>query len=222
MAKSISVILVAGGSGKRMGSDLPKQFLPLNGKPILLHTLENFYSWNKQCELIVVLPKQEMQLWTEILEKHECRIKHKTVPGGKERFNSVANGLEIATSELVFIHDGVRPLVSHQTLNACLNNLETNVAVVPVLPMVDSVRFVKAGHNKALNRSELFRVHTPQCFHTVKLKQAFNVEYNNKFTDDASVAEDYGIAISLVESNEENIKITRPIDTVMAEYFLKQ
>lgn len=222
MAKSISVILVAGGSGKRMGSELPKQFLPLNGKPILLHTLENFFSWNEHCELIVVLPKLEMQLWSDLLKKHACQIEHKTVAGGKERFHSVANGLKEATKELVFIHDGVRPLVSHNTLNACLANLESNSAVVPVLPMVDSVRQISGESNKALNRSELFRVHTPQCFYTSKLKNAFAVTYKETFTDDASVAEDYGIPVSLVESNEENIKITRPIDIVMAEYFLKQ
>jgi 2-C-methyl-D-erythritol 4-phosphate cytidylyltransferase len=215
------VIIVAGGSGLRMQAAVPKQFLLLQGLPVLMHTINRFHQTLPSAQLIVVLPEDQISFWKQLLVEHHFSVPHQVVAGGETRFHSVKNGLAHLDAGIVGVHDGVRPLVSEQTILRCFSVAEKTGAVVPVMPVNDSTRIVLAdGSNQALERSALRSIQTPQCFEVEKLKRAFEQEYRNDFTDDASVMEAAGFRIELVDGNEENIKITRPSDLILAENFL--
>ena len=214
-------IIVAGGSGKRMGKQIPKQFIEVAGKPILMHTIERFAEADAGIQLVLVLPHNQHDYWNELIKKYNFTIQHKLAKGGAERFNSVLNGLQhIPSNAIVAIHDGVRPLVSVDTIHNCFNSAIENGAVIPVIPATESIRRVEDSKNIAVNRSNYFMVQTPQVFQSGILIKAYKQEYNSNFTDDASVVEKAGYSICLVEGNEENIKITRPMDLKIAEVLL--
>jgi 2-C-methyl-D-erythritol 4-phosphate cytidylyltransferase len=215
-------IITAGGIGKRMGSAIPKQFLELKGLPILMHTLRNFHAFDSSAQLLLTLPKDWLDTWSELCHTHSFKVPHELITGGIERFDSIKNALSLATGNYIWIHDGVRPLVSHETLNRCKMGLTNHSAIVPVLPLKESLRWHKGEENKAVTRSEYVLVQTPQCFHQTIIQNAYQQEYSSQFTDDASVVENTNVPIHLVEGNEENIKITSPMDLKIASLFLTQ
>jgi 2-C-methyl-D-erythritol 4-phosphate cytidylyltransferase len=218
-----SVIIVAGGSGKRMGADVPKQFLLLRYKPVLMHTIERFFTYNNQINIVLVLPKEQIDTWKNLCAAYHFSVPHQIAEGGAERFNSVKNGLDkILQSGIVAVHDGVRPLVSIDTINRCFNKAEETGAAIPVIPVVDSLRKVDGETSIAVNRADYVCVQTPQCFNIDILKKAYQQGFTMAFTDDASVVEKSGNNVSLVEGNIENIKITTPQDLILAEQLLSQ
>ncbi|MEY5001637.1 MAG: hypothetical protein RLZZ211_1673 [Bacteroidota bacterium] len=210
-----SIIITAGGIGKRMGSELPKQFLLLGGKPVLMHTLQRFFEFDPEAQIIVTLPKDWVNHWKQLLTDYQIRIPHELVDGGAERFDSIQNALGICTGAQIAIHDGVRPLVSTSTIARCFAGLKNAKAVVPVLHLKDSLRSGKLEKSESVDRSAYFLVHTPQCFDAQILRAAYAKGYQARFTDDASVVEAIGIEPLLVLSNEENLKITSPTDLKM-------
>jgi 2-C-methyl-D-erythritol 4-phosphate cytidylyltransferase len=214
-----AVIFVAGGTGTRMGSPLPKQFLTLNNTPILIHTLRNFYSFNRNFEMVVVMHHDYISFWKDLCLQFEDVPEHTVVAGGEERFHSVKNGIEAVSSDVkhIAIHDAVRPLVSHETLTRCFNALNEHNAVVPAIPINDSIREVHGVLNKSVDRSLYKRIQTPQCFESTMLKEAYSKPFSPLFTDDASVVEANDHSVFLVEGNLENIKITSPIDLIVGE-----
>jgi 2-C-methyl-D-erythritol 4-phosphate cytidylyltransferase len=217
-----TVIIVAGGKGERMNSATPKQFLEIKSKPVLMHTMTNFYTWNKLIRLIVVLPETQLLNWELLCKKHAFNIPHQIVKGGVTRFESVKNGLSASDNEgIIAVHDGVRPLVSHQTISRCFTEAEKTGAVIPVMDAVESIRqILPDGSSLAVNRNEFKLVQTPQVFSAEILHRAYQQEYSSFFTDDASVVEAIGVKISLVEGNRENIKITSPEDLILAKTLL--
>jgi 2-C-methyl-D-erythritol 4-phosphate cytidylyltransferase len=216
------VIIVAGGSGQRMQTAVPKQFLLLNGLPVLMHTLQRFHSALPEAQLILVLPESHFPYWEALVKEFGFSVPHLCVAGGETRFHSVKNGLAKVDAGLVAVHDGVRPLVSETSIHRCFAAAQENGAAVPVMAVNESTRMLKSdGSNVALERASLRTVQTPQCFDVRLLKSAFEQDYRSDFTDDASVMEAAGHRIALVEGNEENIKITRPSDLLLAEIFLK-
>jgi len=218
------VVIVAGGKSVRMGGDIPKQFIEIKGKPVLMHTIEKFYNYDKLISIVIVLPHLQIAYWEELCRKYNFGIRHRVVEGGHERFFSVRNGLEAITDDnsLVAIHDGVRPLVSEETIARCFEVAETSQCAVPAVPAVDSIRIVTAGEgNKAVDRSLVRLVQTPQTFNTTLLKKAFYQQWEARFTDDASVFESDGNVVTLVEGNVENIKITSPADLIIAENLMR-
>lgn len=213
-----AVVIVAGGSGTRMRSDIPKQFLLLRGKPILMHTIERFYNYCNDIRIVVVLPKDEIERWKLLCSEYHFTIQHNVTQGGETRYHSVKNGLALVDNDsIVGIHDGVRPLVSTFVIERCYNEAATGKAVIPVIPAVDSLRMVTATGNAAIDRSAIRLVQTPQVFPSNMLMDAYKQEYTPTFTDDASVVESCGLAITLVDGNIENIKITNPIDLTIAD-----
>jgi|SRR3989339_563119 2-C-methyl-D-erythritol 4-phosphate cytidylyltransferase len=214
-------IIVAGGSGKRMGTELPKQFIEIHGKPILMHTLERFFEFDNLMKLIIVLPESQHFYWSGLIKKHQCTIPHQLTVGGVERFHSVKNGLQLVDgSGLVAIHDGVRPLVSLETIQHCFEAAALYASAIPVVPVTESVRWDDKTSNHAIDRGKLFLVQTPQVFSIKLLKEAYQQPFDATYTDDAGVAEKLGTEIHLVEGNPENIKITRPMDLLVAEALL--
>ncbi len=210
-------LIVAGGSGSRMKGAVPKQFLELNGLPVLMHTFNVFVNYDPHIEFILVLPENQVGYWEELCEKYRFQLKYKLAPGGQTRFHSVKNGLGLIKGEgVVFIHDGVRPLVSLRTIKNCFAKTVEKGNALPVVPVAGSIRFVEGESNNALDRSKHFLVQTPQTFQTKLIKNAFRQPYSELFTDDASVLENFGHTIYLVEGNRENIKITFPEDILMA------
>jgi len=216
------VIIVAGGSGSRMGSEIPKQFLELCGKPVLMHTIQVFHDFDPESKIILVLPEDQQPFWKGLCLKHSFSLVHQVVSGGKARFNSVQNGLsQIDGKGIVFIHDGVRPLVSRETLGRCLESALKNGNAIPVLPVTESLRKLEGEQNISVDRSQYFSVQTPQTFRSEQILDAFQQDFDPAFTDDASVAEKAGYSIFMIEGNRENIKITTPIDLILAEALLK-
>jgi 2-C-methyl-D-erythritol 4-phosphate cytidylyltransferase len=216
------VIIVAGGSGSRMGSDIPKQFLELNEKPVLMHTMQVFYDYDASCHIILVLPPAQQGFWSDLCLSYHFSVPHQVVSGGETRFHSVRNGLEMINEDgIVFIHDGVRPLVSHQTIERCNQMAQKNGNAIPVLPVNDSLRKRKANGTVSVDRSLYYSVQTPQTFVSEQIKAAFKLDYDPAFTDDASVVEKAGFTVHLVEGNPENIKITTPTDFIIADAFMK-
>jgi len=216
-----SAIIVAGGSGSRMKSDRPKQFLELLGKPVLMYTLEAFNRFDSSMELIVVLPAEQIPFWEQLCLNHNFVLRHRVVSGGETRFQSVRNGLSaLSDCDLVAIHDGVRPLVSQTTINDCFTVAEKKGAAIPVLSVVESLREGTMEESVPVDRSRYFSVQTPQVFQSSMVLKAYEQAYNPLFTDDASVAESAGFRVHLVEGNRENIKITHPVDLRIAEFFL--
>lgn len=215
-------IIVAGGSGERMKSDIPKQFIEIAGKPVLMHTIEKFRLYDNSIEIIVVLPEKLMGYWNGLREKYSFSIPHKTAGGGATRFHSVRNGLELITGAgLVAVHDGVRPLVSIDTIGRCFETAARLGNAIPVISPSDSLRMISGKGNKPLDRTGIKLVQTPQVFHTDLIKKAFLQDYRPEFTDDAMVLERTGECINLVEGNRENIKITAPEDLIIAESLME-
>lgn len=214
-------LIVAGGSGSRMNSDVPKQFIEVAGLPVMMHTIHTFLSFSSQIELIIVLPETFFGQWKTLCTKYNFDVKHTLVQGGETRFYSVKNGLaHIHEEGIVFIHDAVRPLVSLSTIEHCYSTALQKGNALPVIPVNDSIREVENNVNKSVNRARYFLVQTPQTFHTGLIKQAFQRCTDELINDDASVLEQTGENINLVEGNRENIKITTPTDLIVAEAFL--
>ena len=207
-----TVLIVAGGKGLRMGSDLPKQFLPIGGKPVLMHTIEAFHHFDRTMKIILVLPQEQQTYWQELCAKHSFVIEHTGVDGGETRFHSVKNGLACVNSGLVGVHDGVRPFVSPEVIKRCYELAAIKKAVIPVIDVVETVRHITETGSETVSRNDYKLVQTPQVFDAELLKQAYAQEYTPFFTDDASVVEAMGIPVCLVEGNRENIKITTPFD----------
>lgn len=207
-----TVLIVAGGKGLRMESDLPKQFLPIGGKPVLMYTIEAFHRFDRTMKIILALPKEQQTYWQELCAKHSFVIEHTVVDGGETRFHSVKNGLVCVDSGLVGVHDGVRPFVSPEVIKRCYELAAIKKAVVPVIDMVETVRHITATGSETVNRNDYKLVQTPQVFDAELLKQAYAQEYTPFFTDDASVVEAMGVSVCLAEGNRENIKITTPFD----------
>jgi 2-C-methyl-D-erythritol 4-phosphate cytidylyltransferase len=217
----IYVIIVAGGKGSRMMAAQPKQFLPLKGKSILQHSIEAFHKVDPTYKYIIVLPEEHIGYWQNHCEIKKISIAHKVVKGGSERFNSVKNALNnVPDDALVLIHDGVRPLVSKQTIKRVIEKASKEGNAVPVLPMIESVRKVSGKNSEGVDRSLLFTVQTPQGFSAELIKRAYQTPYDISFTDDASVVERMGVNIHTVEGNRENIKITDAFDLKLAEFYL--
>ena len=216
-----SCIIVAGGNGSRMGTELPKQFLRVSSIPVLMHTIRNFHDFDPSIQLIVVLPADEIDNWKELCRQHHFDIPHLLIAGGDTRFQSVKNGLSLVDdSELIAIHDGVRPLVSHETLNRCFTGAEETGTAIPVLPANESVREGTMNSSAPVDRSRYFLVQTPQVFKASLIQESYKQPWTPEFTDDASVAEHSGIRVHMVMGNRENIKITFPEDLRIAELFL--
>lgn len=214
------VIIVAGGKGLRMGGDVPKQFQLLGNQPVLMHTLQRFADDCKDLQIILVLPQEQIEYWSDLGEKYHFGVEHWIVAGGETRFHSVQSGLAQIPDDaegVVAVHDGVRPLVSREVIEKCFEEARRKKAVVPVVPVVESLRHVSDG---AVPRADYRLVQTPQTFDIQLLKQAYLQPFSKDFTDDASVVEAFGHPISMVEGNRENIKLTTPFDLRIAETLL--
>ena len=217
------IIIVAGGKGLRMGSDIPKQFLPIGGKPVLMRTLERFREYSANLQIILVLPEAQQAYWQELCEKYDFKVKYQLANGGQTRFHSVQNGLALVPDDaegVVGVHDGVRPFPSIEVIKNCYETARTAKAVIPVIPVVETVRHLEGDSSVTVPRGDYRLVQTPQTFDIQLLKAANRQPYNDGFTDDASVVESYGHAITLVEGNRENIKITTPYDLKIAEVLI--
>jgi 2-C-methyl-D-erythritol 4-phosphate cytidylyltransferase len=217
------VIIVAGGSGRRMDAEIPKQFLLLNGKPVLMHTCDTFYRFDPSLSFIIVLPAIHIATWETLCKTHSFTIPHHIVEGGPERFYSVRNALQAIHHDenLVAIHDGVRPLVSHETIQTAFDTAYKYGNATPVIPVIESVREQSSTENHIIDRSILQLIQTPQVFKCSLICKAYEQDYSSTFTDDASVLEKMGEKIVLTKGNPENIKITRPIDLIIAEALIK-
>lgn len=218
------IIIVAGGKGLRMGSDIPKQFLPIGGKPVLMRTLERFRAYSTALQIILVLPEAQQDYWRNLCEEYHFDVEHQIANGGQTRFHSVQNGLALVPDDadgVVGVHDGVRPFPSIEVIRNCYETARTAKAVIPVIPVVETVRqLIDNEQSKTVPRDNYRLVQTPQTFDIQLLKAANRQPYNDGFTDDASVVESYGHAITLVEGNRENIKITTPYDLKIAEVLI--
>jgi len=221
------VIIVAGGKGLRMGSDIPKQFLPIGGKPVLMRTIERFREYSKDLQVILVLPKAQQAYWQELCREYNFKVEYLLADGGETRFHSVQHGLALIPDDaegVVGVHDGVRPFPSIEVIRSCYETARTAKAVIPVIPIVETVReLTGTGPVSSITvpRDHYRLVQTPQTFDIQLLKAANRQPYNNSFTDDASVVESYGHQITLVEGNRENIKITTPYDLKIAEILIE-
>ena len=239
------IIIVAGGKGLRMGSDIPKQFLPIGGKPVLMRTLERFRAYSSDLRIILVLPEAQQDYWHKLCEEYHFDVEYQLANGGQTRFHSVQNGLALVPDDaegVVGVHDGVRPFPSIEVIRNCYETARTAKAVIPVIPVVETVRQIFSNGqqdlrtheqekscspvvrcqytSKTVPRDEYRLVQTPQTFDIQLLKAANKQPYNDGFTDDASVVESYGHDITLVEGNRENIKITTPYDLKIAEILI--
>lgn len=213
-------MIVAGGKGLRMGASIPKQFLPVNGLPILMLTIKRFREYDGALKIILVLPKEQHEYWNELCKNYHFTDAYAVVEGGETRFHSVRNGLAAIpddTQGVVGIHDGVRPFPSVEVIRACYETARTAKAVIPVVPVVETVRHIVAGgKTETVDRADYRLVQTPQTFDIQMLKQAYAQPYRDCFTDDASVVESAGHEVTLIEGNRENIKITTPFDLRIA------
>lgn len=220
------VIIVAGGKGLRMGGDMPKQFLPVAGRPVLMRTIERFRETDSALRIIVVLPREQQAYWRQLCEQYAFTVGHQVADGGDTRFQSSKNGLALIPDDeegLVAIHDGVRPFVSVETIGRCFDAAEDTYAAIPVLPVTDTLRYVDShGGGKNVQRADYRIVQTPQTFDIALAKRAFMQDYQEAFTDDASVIESLGCQVAMVEGNRENIKLTTPFDLVVGEALCKQ
>ena len=227
------VIIVAGGKGLRMGSDIPKQFLPVGGKPVLMRTLERFREYSPTLQIILVLPKAQQDYWRQLCQQYQFPLpveegvrggSYLLADGGETRFHSVQHGLALIPDDaegVVGVHDGVRPFPSIEVIRNCYEAARKHKAVIPVIPVVETVRHLQGEVSVTVPRNDYRLVQTPQCFDIQLLKAANRQPYNDGFTDDASVVEAFGFAITLVEGNRENIKITTPYDLKIAEMLVQ-
>lgn len=222
------IIIVAGGKGLRMGSDIPKQFLPVGGKPVLMRTIERFREYSADLQVILVLPKSQQDYWRQLCQQYQYPLPSQVegegsyllADGGETRFHSVQNGLALIPDDangVVGVHDGVRPFPSVEVIRRCYETARQTGAAVPVIPVVETLRHTVDNTSVTVPRSDYRLVQTPQTFDIQLLQAANRQPYNDGFTDDASVVESYGHAITLVEGNRENIKITTPYDLKIAE-----
>ena len=217
------MIIVAGGKGLRMGSDIPKQFLPIGGKPVLMRTIERFREYSPTLQIILVLPKAQQDYWQQLCKEYDFRVEYQLTDGGETRFHSVQHGLALIPDDaegVVGVHDGVRPFPSIDVIRNCYETARTAKAVIPVIPVVETVRHLKGKTSETVPRGDYRLVQTPQTFDIQLLKSANRQPYNDGFTDDASVVEAFGFDITLVEGNRENIKITTPYDMKIAEVLI--
>lgn len=217
-------LIVAGGSGSRMGSDTPKQFLPIGNAPILMHTIKRFFTSTEKVNIILVLPEEQIERWHQLCEKYSFSIPHVIVSGGNNRFQSVRNGLNSIgeTSGLVAIHDGVRPFISKRVIEESYSIAEKKGNAVAAVELKDSIRLIHGTENKSVDRTKYKIVQTPQTFQIQQIRDAFHKAEHMDFTDDASVVEAAGYTIELIEGSYDNIKITTPEDLAMAESILKK
>jgi 2-C-methyl-D-erythritol 4-phosphate cytidylyltransferase len=204
-----------------MGGSLPKQFLLLNDKPILMHTIERMHAYDPSAELIVTLPEDYLKDWDEMCDKYRFTIKHTIVSGGEERFDSIKNALEKASGEWIAVHDGVRPFVRREVLSALFEEVKKYRAVIPVIPVKETLRMVDGETNATVYRDHYRIVQTPQVFEAKLIKKAYEQKFTTTFTDDATVVESIGGRVHLVPGNDENIKITTPLDLSVAALILK-
>ena len=205
-----------------MGGDLPKQFLLINGLPVLMHTINRFADYDPAMKIVLVLPESQIVYWKDLCEKHYFLVNHLVIRGGDTRFHSVNNGINAVTAcNLIAIHDGVRPLVSHDTIKRCFTSAAEYGTAIPVLPANESLRKGKMNLSVSVDRSQYFQVQTPQVFNYSLIKNAYHQSWTPEFTDDASVVEKAGSIIQMVLGNRENIKITHPEDLVIAEALVK-
>jgi len=215
------VVIVAGGSGKRMGAEIPKQFLELAGRPVLMHTIERFKAFNESIEIITVLPENQLRHWIELQKKYTFTVPQTIVRGGSTRFHSVRNGLRFVNSPgLVAIHDGVRPFVSLDTIRRCFASAEQLGNAIPSISPVESLRLVTETGNQPVNRLHVKQIQTPQVFSAELIKKAYLQEYKPEYSDDATVLEGIGEKINLIDGNRENIKITNPEDLLISDALL--
>lgn len=216
-----AIIIVAGGKGTRMGASLPKQFIRLGSRPILMHTIERFFNYDRSMTIIVVLPKNQQEYWTQLCKDYNFDVPFIIADGGQTRFHSVCNGLSKVTNERwIGVHDGVRPFVSDEVITTCFKVVQSSRAVIPTIGIVETLRKVEEEKSSTLNRDDYRLVQTPQVFDVTLLKEAYQQEYNKKFTDDASVVEALGYDVTLIEGNRENIKVTTPFDLKIGEALL--
>lgn len=214
-------VIVAGGIGTRMGTDIPKQFLELAGKPVLMHTIERFLTFSNSIHIITVLPGEYLEFWDQLKKKYTFTLPHIIVRGGETRFISVRNGLEYVDDDaLVAVHDAVRPLVSIGTIKRCFETAGEYGNAIPVISPSDTLRIVNEENSKPVDRLLVKQIQTPQVFHSRLLKKAYCQSYLPEFTDDATVLEKTGEKIRLVDGNRENIKITNPEDLIIAQHLL--
>ncbi len=215
-------IIVAGGTGSRMNSTVPKQFLLLNGKPVLYYSINAFLRAYDDVQIILVLPEEYVAAGQEVIDAFFDYDRIQITVGGRTRFHSVQNGLQMVTEEgIVFVHDAVRCLVTVDLIHRCCDVATEKGSAIPVVECLNSVRLVSGEENEALDRNNVKLVQTPQTFHSKILLPAFNIDYKDKFTDEATVVEAYGLKLQLVEGEENNIKITRPVDLIVAEHLLE-
>ncbi len=214
-------VIVAGGKGLRMGGDVPKQFLPIGGKPVLMRTVDAFVKAVPDVSVVLVLPVSQQSYWHNLCCQYSCCLHVPVADGGETRFHSVRNGLALipeGEESVVAVHDGVRPFVSAEVIVRCYEEAERCGAVVPVIPVVETVRHLRQGGSDTVPRDEYCLVQTPQTFNTALLRKAYRLDYRPSFTDDASVVEALGTEVSLVKGNRENIKLTTPSDLAYAEF----
>jgi 2-C-methyl-D-erythritol 4-phosphate cytidylyltransferase len=215
-------IIVAGGKGLRMGSETPKQFLEMKGRPVLMHTVESFYQYSKEIQLILVLSPAHLKTWAELCNRYQFEVPLTVQPGGSTRFQSVKKGLQtISGNGLVAIHDGVRPLVDPRMIHESYETAEKYNSAVAAIPLKNSIREILSHGSRALNRASYCIIQTPQTFKVDLIKEAYKVEEKDIYTDDASVWEAVGNQVTLFEGMEKNLKITTIQDLVVAEFLLK-
>ncbi len=216
------VLIVAGGSGTRMNSGVPKQFMLLQNCPVLMHTLSIFHRYNRNMELILALPESQAEIWNELCKTHDFRLRHQVVSGGETRFHTVKKNIAgLPNGSLVAIHDGVRPLVSLDTIDRCFRAAAEFGNAVPCIGIPETLRRVSGKRSRQVNRTKYRLIQTPQVFLAELLKKAYDQDYRPDFTDDAGVVENLGHTIHLVEGNAENIKITYAQDLIVAGTLLK-
>ncbi len=214
-------VIVAGGTGSRMNNTIPKQFLLLKGKPVLYYTIQTFLQAYHDLQVILVLPEEYVEAGQEIIDVFFNHDRIQITIGGRTRFHSVQNGLQLVTEEsIVFVHDAVRCLVSVNLIHRCYDTAIEKGSAIPVIASKDSVRIIAGDQNEALERNAVKLVQTPQTFHSKILLPAFNIDHKDKFTDEATVVEAFGLKVQLVEGEENNFKITRPVDLIIAEQLL--
>ena len=217
-------LIVAAGNGSRMNSAVPKQFLFIKNKPVLFYTIKAFIDAYHDIEIILVLPEEHIGKGQEIIDGYFDNKKFKIAPGGRTRFHSVQNGLALIEDEnaIIFVHDGVRCAVTTALIHRCYNEALKNGTAVPATACRDSVRMINDGGNKVLDRDKIKLVQTPQTFHSKILIPAFEIDFKDQFTDEATVVEAFGLKVNLVEGEEENIKITKPADLFVVEYLMQE
>lgn len=217
-----NVIIVAGGKGLRMGNDLPKQFIPIGGKPVLMRTIEAFYRFDPDINIILVLPVSHQDYWKSLCKEYNFTIEHAIANGGETRFHSVKNGLALVADGLVGVQDGVRPFGSVEMIKRCFDAAREYPAVIPVIDSTDSLREVFEEYkSRIVDRSKIRLVQTPQVFDVNVLKKAYQTDFKETFTDDASVVEAMGVHVHLVKGEVTNIKITTPLDLKIGELIVR-